>query len=139
MSTPPPGFPIPTTPLSAVPDLSVSAQTWSQEAKDKFLDDLQAVQITDPKLPRSVVHRLMKYSGEYPTCLLLYTPTGVTIEQIDRDKEENEDLVATINRVAVIALVVRALLMTISTLRLDSLIEMTFNSLGILYEKGGNY
>jgi hypothetical protein len=42
----------------------------------------------------------MKYSGEYPTCLLLYTPTGVTIEQIDRDKEENEDLVATINSVA---------------------------------------
>jgi hypothetical protein len=100
LQTPPPGFLMPTPPLSLIPDLSVSARMWPQEVKDKFLDDLQAVQITDPKLPRSVVQRRMKYSGEYPTCLLLYTPTGVTIEQIDRDKEENDDLVATINRVA---------------------------------------
>jgi predicted unusual protein kinase regulating ubiquinone biosynthesis (AarF/ABC1/UbiB family) len=100
MQTPPPGFPLPGAQASVVPDLNVSAQTWPQEAKDKFLDDLQAVQITDPKLPLSVVQRRMKYSCEYPTCLLLYTPTCVTIEQIDRDQEENEDLVATIKHVA---------------------------------------
>jgi hypothetical protein len=95
----PPGLSLPGTQAAAAPDSNVSAQTWPQEVKDKFLDHLRAVQINYPKLPLSVQQKRMKYSGEYPTCLLLYTPTGVTIEQIDRDKE-NEDLVATINSVA---------------------------------------
>jgi hypothetical protein len=96
----PPGLSLPVAQAAAAPNIKVSAQTWQQEVKEKFLDDLQGVQISDPKLLLSVQQKQMKYSGEYPTCLLLYTPTGVTIEQIDLDKEQNEDLVSTINLVA---------------------------------------
>jgi hypothetical protein len=87
---PPLGYGLaPPTPLLQLrPDTSVQASMWDEGVKAKVLDEHKAIQVTDPKVPPSLLNKtLYLYDGQtYPSHVLLYSPSGLVVEHIEKSK-----------------------------------------------------